>query len=145
MNVYPRAPCFFARVCFIYTHHNLKQNLPNSTSPSIPHFSILNNNLHTKCQSVFFFFFLLYNPVLVLPYIYIPLLGIHTKETRIEKDTCTPMFIVALFIIARTWKQSVFLIKRPTCSAHREPHDCQCFSSVSYIQNGNKAIQYVTY
>ena len=35
----------------------------------------------------------------------IPLLGIHTKETRIEGDTCTPMFITALFIIARTWKQ----------------------------------------
>ena len=34
----------------------------------------------------------------------IPLLGIHTKETRIERDTCTPMFIAALFIIARTWK-----------------------------------------
>ena len=32
-------------------------------------------------------------------------LGIHTKETRIERDTCTPMFITALFIIARTWKQ----------------------------------------
>ena len=29
----------------------------------------------------------------------IPLLGIHTKETRIERDTCTPMFIAALFII----------------------------------------------
>ena len=33
----------------------------------------------------------------------IPLLGIHTKETRSERDTCTPMFIAALFIIARTW------------------------------------------
>ena len=33
----------------------------------------------------------------------IPLLGIHTKETRSERDTCTP--IAALFIIARTWKQ----------------------------------------
>ena len=32
----------------------------------------------------------------------IPLLGIHTEETRIERDTCTPMF---MFIIARTWKQ----------------------------------------
>ena len=32
-------------------------------------------------------------------------LGIHTKETRIERDMCTPMFITALFIIARTWKQ----------------------------------------
>ena len=35
----------------------------------------------------------------------IPLLGICTKETRTERDTCTPMFIAALFIIARTWKQ----------------------------------------
>ena len=35
----------------------------------------------------------------------IPLLGIHTKETRSERDTRTPMFITALFIIASTWKQ----------------------------------------
>ena len=35
----------------------------------------------------------------------IPLLGIHTEETRIERYTCTPMFITELFIIARTWKQ----------------------------------------
>ena len=35
----------------------------------------------------------------------IPLLGINTKETRIERDTCTPIFIAALFTIARTWKQ----------------------------------------
>ena len=34
-----------------------------------------------------------------------PLLGIHTKETRIERDTCTPMFTAALFTTARTWKQ----------------------------------------
>ena len=33
------------------------------------------------------------------------LLDIHTEETRTERDTCTPMFIEALFIIARTWKQ----------------------------------------
>ena len=32
----------------------------------------------------------------------IPLLGIHTEETRIERDTCTPMFTEALFTIART-------------------------------------------
>ena len=35
----------------------------------------------------------------------IPLLGIHTEETRIERNTCSPMFITALFTIARTWKQ----------------------------------------
>ena len=36
----------------------------------------------------------------------IPLQGIYPKETKIEKDTCTPMFIAALFTIARSWKQS---------------------------------------
>ena len=35
----------------------------------------------------------------------IPLLGIHTEETRIERDTRTQIFIATLFIIARTWKQ----------------------------------------
>ena len=35
----------------------------------------------------------------------IPLLGTYPEETKIEKDTCTPMFIVALFTIARTRKQ----------------------------------------
>ena len=39
-----------------------------------------------------------YNPA-------IPLLSIHTEETRSERDTYNPMFITALFIIARTWKQ----------------------------------------
>ena len=34
----------------------------------------------------------------------IPLQGKYTEETRIERDTCTPVFIAALFIIARTWK-----------------------------------------
>ena len=32
----------------------------------------------------------------------IPLLGIHTEETGIERDTCTPLFIAALLRIART-------------------------------------------
>ena len=35
----------------------------------------------------------------------VPLLGIHSKEIRIERDMCTSVFIAALFIIARTWKQ----------------------------------------
>ena len=35
----------------------------------------------------------------------IPLLGIYPEETKIEKDRCIPVFIVALFTIARTWKQ----------------------------------------
>ena len=36
----------------------------------------------------------------------IPLLGIHTEETRIERDTGTPMFIAALFTIAKRWQQT---------------------------------------
>ena len=41
-----------------------------------------------------------------LPYdLAIPLLGIHIEETRIERDTCTPMFMAALFLIAKIWKQ----------------------------------------
>ena len=34
-----------------------------------------------------------------------PLLDIYLKETRSERDLCIPMFIEALFTIARTWKQ----------------------------------------
>ena len=43
----------------------------------------------------------------------IPLLGIHTEETRIERDSYTPMFIIELFTIARMWKQ-------PRCSSADE-------------------------
>ena len=35
----------------------------------------------------------------------IPLLGIYPEETKIERDTCTQMFIAALLTTARTWKQ----------------------------------------
>ena len=35
----------------------------------------------------------------------IPLLVIYPEKTIIQKDTCTPVFIAALFTIARTWKQ----------------------------------------
>ena len=36
----------------------------------------------------------------------IPLLGIYPEETRVEKDTCIPLFIAALSTMARTWKQA---------------------------------------
>ena len=47
-----------------------------------------------------------YNPT-------IPLLGIYPEEIRVEKETCIPLFIAALFTIARTWKQ-------PRCSSTDE-------------------------
>jgi hypothetical protein len=42
----------------------------------------------------------------------IPLLGIYSKEHKsgYNRDTCTPMFITALFTIAKLWKQ----LKCPT-------------------------------
>ena len=43
----------------------------------------------------------------------IPHLGIYPEEIKTEKDTCTPMFTAALFMIARTWKQ-------PRCPATDE-------------------------
>ena len=39
-----------------------------------------------------------YNPA-------IPLLGIYPEKTIIQKESCTTMFIAALFTIASTWKQ----------------------------------------
>ena len=35
----------------------------------------------------------------------IPFLGTYPEKTIVQNDTCTPMFIAALFTIARTWKQ----------------------------------------
>ena len=35
----------------------------------------------------------------------IPLLGIYPEKAIIQKDTCPPMFIAALFTIGRSWKQ----------------------------------------
>ena len=40
----------------------------------------------------------------------IPLWGIYPEKTIIRQDVCTPVFIAALFIIARAWKQ-------PKCSS----------------------------
>ena len=37
----------------------------------------------------------------------IPLLGIYPDNTIIQRDTCTLMFIAALFTIVKTWKQSI--------------------------------------
>ena len=51
----------------------------------------------------------------------IPLPGIYPKTTKTQKDICTPMFIAALFTIAKTWKQ-------PKCPLTRMDKD------VEYLQ-----------
>ena len=35
----------------------------------------------------------------------IPLMGIYPDKTLIQKDTCTPMFIAAVFTITKRWEQ----------------------------------------
>ena len=51
----------------------------------------------------------------------IPLLGMYPEETKIEKDTCIPLLIAALFTTARKWKQ-------PRC-----PLTDECIKKLWYI------------
>ena len=55
----------------------------------------------------------------------IPLLGIYPEQTKIEKDTCIPLFTAALFTIARTWKQ-------PRCSSTDEWIKKFCMYTTEY-------------
>jgi hypothetical protein len=52
----------------------------------------------------------------------IPLLGLYPEDVpTVKKDTCSTMFIAALFIIARTWKES------------RCPSTEECIQKIWYI------------
>jgi hypothetical protein len=43
----------------------------------------------------------------------IPLLGIYPEDVpTCNKDTCSTMFIAALFIIARIWKEPRYIFKK---------------------------------
>ena len=64
----------------------------------------------------------------------IPLLGIYTDRTIIQKDTCTPVFIAALFTVAKTWKQ-------PKCpSTHEWIKKMYTIEYYSAIKKENNAI-----
>ena len=54
----------------------------------------------------------------------IPLLGIFSDKSFLKKDTCTRMFIAALFTTAKTWKQ-------PKC-----PLTDEWIKKMWYIHNG---------
>ena len=59
-----------------------------------------------------------------LPYDHtIQLLGIYQEKNMVRKHTCTPMFLAALFTIAKTWK-------RPKCTLTEELIKEMC----TYIQ-----------
>ena len=63
----------------------------------------------------------------------IPLLGVFPEETVIKKDRCTPVFIAALFTIARIWKQPRFLLvdelikKLWNCKKNAQCDTCKLF------------------
>ena len=49
-----------------------------------------------------------------------------TEETRVERDTCTPVFITGLFTVAGTWKQ-------PRCpSADKWRRKLWCIYTMEY-------------
>ena len=54
----------------------------------------------------------------------IPLLGIYVKEmkTRLQKDSCTSMFIAALFTIAKIWRQPRYPSPDEWMFDHLETH-----------------------
>ena len=55
----------------------------------------------------------------------IPLLAIYPEKTIMQKESCTPVFIAALFTITRTWKQ-------PKCPVDRWMDK----EDVAHIYNG---------
>ena len=64
----------------------------------------------------------------------ISLLGkyLEKMKTLIQKDTCTPVFIAALFTEAKTWKQA----KCPTTGEWIKKMWCVCVCVCIYIYNG---------
>ena len=59
--------------------------------------------VQTLCKTVWRFLIKL-NIELLYDLVF-PLLGIYLDKTIIQKDTCTHMFIAALYTVAKTWKQ----------------------------------------
>ena len=64
----------------------------------------------------------------------IPLLGIYVEETITQKGTRTPVFIAALCIIAKTWKQP----KRPSSEKRRKkawyPYTMEYYSAIKSMK-----------
>ena len=68
----------------------------------------------------------------------IPLLGIYPEKTIIQKVTCTPMIIAALFTIDKTWKQ-------PKCPSRDEWIKKMCIYTMEYYSAIKKNGYDITY
>ena len=60
----------------------------------------------------------------------LPVLGICPGKTIIQKESCTTMFIAALFTIARTWKQSKCLLTDEWIKKKWRIHTMEYYSAV---------------
>ena len=60
----------------------------------------------------------------------IPLLGIYPEETKIERDTCIPLFTAALFTIARTWKRPRWPATNEWIKKLRYIYTMECYSAI---------------
>ena len=69
-----------------------------------------------------------YNPA-------IPLLAIYLDKTFIEKDTCTPKFIAALFTIAHTWKQPKCPLTDEWIKKRIHTHTMEYYSAINKNNN----------
>ena len=65
----------------------------------------------------------------------IPLLGIYPEETIIQKQSCTTMFIAALFTIARTWKQPKYPSTDEWIKKMRHIYSIEYYSAIKKTQN----------
>ena len=65
---------------------------------------------------------LLYDPAILL-------LGLYQEKTINRKDACTPMFIAALFTIAKTWKQPKYPSTDDWIKIMWQIHTMECYSA----------------
>ena len=64
-----------------------------------------------------------------------PLLGIYPEKSIIQKDTCTPIFIAALFTTARSWKQT-------KCSSTEERINVHIYNGILLNHKMNKILPF---
>ena len=59
-----------------------------------------------------------------------PFLGIYPEKTIIEKDACTPVFIVTLSTVDKTWKQPKCLLKEEWIKKTWCKYTIECYSAI---------------
>ena len=60
----------------------------------------------------------------------IPLLGIYPEKNMVKKDTCTPLFIAALFTLTKTWKPSKYPLTDERIKKMRYIYTVEYYSAI---------------